>query len=291
MQLEANYRHLGDALKATGRVQEAERAHQRALELQEELADSGMVAPIDGLSSMAYADHWCVISNFDRARVGGSMIFKHPRFSGVTDHHLRLAPDLATVTDEVPAFDGDKVCKVQWQWLDSHAGRWLRLTTYKRGNPTIDLRMPVRVRLRLDSGSLRVCLGIRETGVDVPLGEDGGTKGTIEWVGAESVIDEAPQGVLVTGKPGVWQTLTFVPRPENVRPMLMVGDGVLHAANNKGVFEHLAFTAVDHAGPFTVYIDAIEQACPAPDAAEDRDGEGSDDANDGGDGQAADGDG
>jgi hypothetical protein len=149
--------------------------------------------------------------------------------------------------------------------------------------------MPVRVRLRLDSGSLRVCLGIRETGADAPLGEDGGTKGAIEWVGAESVIDEAPQGALVTAQPGVWQTLTFVPRPENVRPMLAVGDGVLHAANNKGVLEHLAFTAVDHAGPFTLYIDAIEQACPTPDAAGDPDRDGSDDAHDGGDGQAVDG--
>jgi len=270
LQLEANYRHLGDALRQIGRVQEAETAYQQALQIQSELADSGLAPFMEDMSSAAHADTWCVISNFDGSGVAGRMIFHRPRISGSTDGHLMASVNLATVTDEVPAFDGDKVCKVQWQWLDSAAGRWLRLTTFKRGNPTIDLWMPVRVRLRLDEGSLRVCLGIRETGVDVPLGQDGGTNGTIEWVGVESKIGNAPQGILVTAKPEVWQTITFVPRLlENVWPF--TGDGFLHAANNKGVLEHIAFTAVDHAGPFTLYIDAIEQACPAPDPAGDPD--------------------
>jgi hypothetical protein len=288
LQLEDNYRQLGDTLKEMGRVQEAERAYQQALQIQGELADSVITPSMDDISSAVNADRWVVISNFDGVGVAGRMIFGRPRESGSTSADLMPSPDSATVTDEVPAFDGDKVCKVQWQWLDSDAGRWLRLTTYRQGNPTIDVRMPVRVRLRLDEGSLRVCLGVRETGVDVPFGEDGGTKGTIEWVGAESVIYGAPQGVLITAKPGVWQTLTFVPRPENVRPMLAVGDGVLHTANNKGVFEHLAFTIVDDAGPFTLYIDAIEQARPPADVAGDSDGEGSGDDNEGGDGQAVD---
>jgi tetratricopeptide (TPR) repeat protein len=287
-QLGDNFQSVGHAFKEIGLLREAEAAYGHAISVREKLPDSGMALPGGETLSATSSGHWCVVSNFDGGGVGGRKIFNRPTWSA-TSIHLKRSPNLATVTDQVPAFDGDKVCKVRWQWLDSHARRWLRLTTHRRGNPTIHLRMPVRVRLRLDSGALRVCLGIRETGVDVPLGANGGTKGTIEWVGAESVIDGAPQGVLVTAKPGVWQTLTFIPRPDNVKSF--TGDGVLHAENDKGVFEHLAFAAVDHAGPFTVYIDAIEQACPAPDAAGGADGEGSDDDNDGGDGRAEDGDG
>ena len=69
---------------------------------------------------------------------------------------------------------------VVWMWLDS----------------------PVRVRLRVDSGRFRLAAGIREIATDPEVGEDGGTSGPIEWVGATSEINGAPQGVLVEAMPG-----------------------------------------------------------------------------------------
>jgi len=202
------------------------------------------------------------------------VMFQNPRYSGSTLGHLAPTPDSAAVSSAVPAYSGGKTCRVDWAWLDASPTRWLRLTTSQAANvpnPTIDLRRPVRIRLRLDAGSLLLSLGVRETGLDVPIGENGGTSGTIEWVGATAVVPGGgPEGVLVTASPGVWQTITFRPSPDLIRPM--TGDGNLGAAYDKGVLEHLAFTITDTVGPITVYLDSIEQPCP-PRADFDADGD------------------
>ncbi|MBU0617348.1 MAG: hypothetical protein KKI02_06510, partial [Planctomycetes bacterium] len=94
------------------------------------------------------------------------------------------------------------------------------------------------------------------------VGEDGGTSGSIEWVGVAEDSNGAPQGVLVEPMPGVWQTFIFDPVTDPIHGM--TGDGVLWTPTNRGVFEHLAFTIVDSVGPFTVYIDDIDLLCELP---------------------------
>jgi len=129
-------------------------------------------------------------------------------------------------------------------------------------NPTLDLRRGTRLRVRFEEpvgASMRVCLGVRETGINVPVGQDGGTSGAIEWVGVSDVGDGVPQGMLIPCQPGRWQTLTFFPYPEQVKGY--TGDGVLSAAGHRGVLEHVALTADDSAGPFTVYFDSVTQPC------------------------------
>lgn len=203
------------------------------------------------------------IAPFEGYAPDAQVMFRPPRTSGSTSGHLAASPNSAVTTDAVEAFDGNRVLKVQWAFVDDAPHRWLRLTTNDGAwipNPAIDLRRPIRVRLRLDAGSFRLCAGIRETGVDVPIGADGGTVGPIEWLGADSVQSGAPQGVLVTAQPGVWQTFTFTPTADPVQGF--TGDGVLAAAQHRGVLEHLAFSSVGEAGPFIVYLDAIEQVCP-----------------------------
>ncbi|HOA74258.1 MAG TPA: hypothetical protein PL151_02540 [Phycisphaerae bacterium] len=204
------------------------------------------------------------ISDFEGYANSTQVLFRLPRYSGTTVGHLLASPNVAGVSDAVPGFDGGKVYQVQWQWVDTHPTRWLRLTTSQAPflpNPIIDLRRVLRVRLRVDEGSFRLALGVRETGVDGPIGSDGGSSGSIEWIGATSVVpDGGPQGVLVTAQPGVWQTITFAANSGNVIPF--TGDGRLDAANGKVVLEHLAFSVVDTAGPITVYLDSIEQSCP-----------------------------
>jgi hypothetical protein len=124
------------------------------------------------------------------------------------------------------------------------------------------LDSPVRIRLRLDSGRFRLSLGVREIATDVEVGEDGGTTGPIEWIGAASRIDAAPQGVLVEAIPGEWQTIIFDPATDPI--VAFTGDGLLDSASGKGTLEELAFSVVDSVGPFTVYIDDVELLCPHP---------------------------
>ena len=206
-----------------------------------------------------------LLSNFEAYANGTEVMFRDPRFSGSTDLHLAAEPNVHEVTDAVTPFSGSKSYRLQWQFVDADLQRWMRATTSRAANlpdPAIRLDRPICVRLRLDDGSLRVSLGIRETGTTAGVGQDGGTVGTIEWVGATGQVGMAPQGVLLTGQPGVWQTLVFDPVAD---PLLgFTGDGVLSTPTGRGTLEHLAFSSTGGAGPFTVYIDDIEQLCETP---------------------------
>lgn len=205
------------------------------------------------------------LADFEAYADGSEVLFQEPYYSGSTTPHLRTTPNVRRVTSSVPAFDGDKCYEVQWKFVDGGTQRWMRLTTYQVDNvpnPAVELDRPIRVRLRLDSGRLRVSAGIRETGTTADVGENGGVTGTIEFIGAATKVSDAPQGVLLEADPGVWQTFVFDPRFDPIVPLS--GDGSLLTPTNKGVFECLAFTAVDGPGPFTVYIDDVDQLCAIP---------------------------
>ncbi len=206
-----------------------------------------------------------ILADFEGYANGTEVLFRSPRYSGSTKQYLETTPDEAEVTDEVSPFNGSACYKVNWQFLDSNPSNWLRLTTSNAPyipNPTLELDQAVRVRMRVDEGRFRLALGIRETGTAANTGADGGTVGDIEWVGASAVINDVPQGILVEPMPGVWQTVTFNPLTDPLAGM--TGDGVLTGFYNKGTLEQLAFTAVDTAGPFTVYLDGIELLCDVP---------------------------
>lgn len=205
------------------------------------------------------------LTDFEAYGSGAEVLFRRPRYSGTTRDDLATSPDSAKVTREVDAFSGDSCLKVEWQYVDTNPERWMRLTTSGAPyipNPTMWLDTTIRVRLRLDSGRLRLAAGIREIAVDPEVGENGGTTGPIEWVGAASAVDGAPQGVLVEAMPGVWQTVVFNPVSDPVVPF--TGDGRVESPTGKGTFEELAFSIVDTVGPFTVYIDDVELLCPYP---------------------------
>ncbi len=208
------------------------------------------------------------LTGFEGYANGTEVVFNNPRYSGSTRDHLNETPDVNEVTSEVTPYSGTGCYKLQWEFVDPGDERWLRATSSNAGNipnPTIWLHRPIRVRLRLESPaatSLRVSLGIRETGTTAELGEDGGTTGTIEWVGAASAVGFAPQGKLLPANPGVWQTLIFDPASNPI--LAFTGDGLLSTPTNKGTLEHLAFACTGDVGPFTVYIDDIEQLCELP---------------------------
>ncbi len=208
-----------------------------------------------------------MLSHFEGYANNARVMFQYPRYSGSTPQNLEMEPNVAGVTDQVAPFGGSACCKVQWQFVESDPSRWMRLTTHNSPyvpNPTIALDRPIRVRMRVEAGRFRLAVGVRETGTTADFGEDGGDSGTIEWVGADSVVGAAPQGRLVEPMPGVWQTFLFDPLTDPV--LGMTGDGVLASFTNKGTLEHLAFSAVDTVGPFTVYIDEVELLCDVPTA-------------------------
>ncbi len=206
-----------------------------------------------------------LIAGFEGIADGGMGMFRHPRFSGSTSAHLLESPSISEVTSDAAA-TGDKSQKLEWGFVDTAPQRWARVTTNNAThvpNPTVAFDKPIRVRLRLDSGSLRVCVGLRETNTEAAIGADGGTDGPMEWIGATGANENTPLGgKLLNARPGVWQTLIFDPLTDPITTF--TGDGVLSSTTGKGTIEHLAFTSNGTAGPFTVYVDDVAQLCEMP---------------------------
>ncbi len=202
-----------------------------------------------------------LITGFEGFSSGTQAMFRQPSFSSSSSAHLAASPDTARVVTSA-AFEGTGACQVDWAFVDTDPKRWLRLTTSGAANvpnPTVDLDRPITFWYRLTTpGSLRVCLGIRETGTDVAIGANGGTSGTIEWLGADALVNGAPQGQLIAyDAGGAWQKLTFDPLADSVQAF--TGDGVLNAAHRKGVIEHVGLAVVDGTGPFSLQMDLFQQ--------------------------------
>ena len=223
-----------------------------------------MSRALDFLFNGSDASRWPKwITGFEGYSPNEFVLFREPRFSSTTSANINSRNVYAGVSTEVPAAEGTLTYKVRWAFVDSSTSRWLRLVTTDTPvmpNPLIDLRRAVRLRLRMDSASVRLALGIREVGVDGMVGIDGGTTGDIEWVGASAVTGGVPQGRLITGQLGLWQTLTILPHPGNTKAF--TGDGVLGSTTGKGVLEHLALASTGTSGPFALYLDGIEQPAP-----------------------------
>lgn len=102
-----------------------------------------------------------------------------------------------------------------------------------------------------------LAIGIRETATAGPVGADGGTVGTIEFVGASGLSGSAPQGKLIVPS-NDWQTVTFNLPAEPV--VTFTGDGVL--AEGYGVLEHLAVSTVNcgggQPGSYQFWVDTIQ---------------------------------
>lgn len=208
------------------------------------------------------------VIDFDQENDGDIVAFRSPSFSSTTLQHLTSENDIAAVTSET-AFQSEKSYHFQFGFKDTSSVRWVRLSTSNapnKPNPIIDFKKRLRFKMLLETGALYVCLGVRETNLSNAItGDNGGTSGSIEWVGAESFVvnadgDPTPIGKLVEAKVGEWQEIEFDLEKDNIINFEN-GDNLLNG--DFGVLEHLAFTIVPNTtgavGPFDVYIDKIEQ--------------------------------
>ena len=131
-------------------------------------------------------------------------MFQSPQASGSTDDFM--IANSAGAYDNNASFRasgfqtaGDAAMNIFFTWVDPFdPNSWVRVTTFngpERPNPTLDLTGKVKFKITNISGftgSIGLCLGVRETGVDAPQLADGGSVGTIEWVG----VDTTPNGII-----------------------------------------------------------------------------------------------
>ena len=138
-------------------------------------------------------------------------MFRTPQLSGTTA--LYIIPN-ETGYENNAAFragglqtEGAAALEAFFKWVDpADPNGWLRLTTLngaERPNPGLDTQGKVRFKLvnkgQISQGAIGLCIGIRETGVDVPQLQEAGAIGVIEWAGVTTdlTVIEAGSNVAV----------------------------------------------------------------------------------------------
>ncbi|MDB6024368.1 MAG: hypothetical protein JWM68_591 [Verrucomicrobiales bacterium] len=196
--------------------------------------------------------------SFTDGTYNGTVLFRQPSFSSTTLAFLDTAvTNITTVTAAFPAGDlSSRAMLAAFNFKTGTTNPWVRLSTGATAslpNPTVRLNQHIKMDIYTDK-SLKVGLGIRETGTSAVIGQNGGTTGPIEWVGVSSLTSGMPNPTR-TVSAGTWQTLDFYLPTEAVTAF--TGDGVLSSATGKGVLECLALVPNGGMGTYTVYIDNI----------------------------------
>ncbi len=226
------------------------------------------VAPVLTLgTTMTSVD---LVSDFEQEDVdagNGSIMFRPPIYSGSSSAFLDGTPNFTEILNSTnyPDFDVNtslQVLHATWGFKTGTTNPWVRLTTftnpsytntYSTPNPTIDLGQRLRFKIYSDK-SVKIGLGVRETGVPVPNGYNGGTTGAMEWVGVTSSVNGQPQCTR-TVTASNWTTLDFNLPAESIISFAS-GNGVLAAG--KGVLEHLAIVPNGGMGTYNIYLDDFQ---------------------------------
>jgi hypothetical protein len=211
------------------------------------------------LSTARVSEPVVTFQTFTNNTPNGTVMFRQPSFSPSTTNYLGTQTNYTRVTNSIPAGNpntGGKVLVAQWNFKTGTTGYWLRLTTASAvnvPNPTIDLGAKVKFDI-YTTKSLKVGLGIRETGTAAEIGGNGGTTGGIEWVGVPSKTGTSPNPSRSVSA-NTWTTLEF-DLPTEACVDFSGGNGVL--ATGKGVLEHIALVGNGGTGTYTVYVDNFE---------------------------------
>ncbi|MDB6023840.1 MAG: N-acetylmuramoyl-L-alanine amidase family 2 [Verrucomicrobiales bacterium] len=187
----------------------------------------------------------------------GTVLFHQPSYSSTTSGFLdTTTANTTSVEGTFPA--GNISSRVLWanfSFKTNVTNPWLRLSTFNAStlpNPTINLNQRVRFDVYTDK-ALKIALGVRETATGANYGENGGTTGSLEFVGSSGALGTGPNPTHTVAA-GVWTTLEFNLPSEATSAF--TGNGVL--ATGKGVLEHLALVPAGGMGVYNAYFDNFQ---------------------------------
>ncbi|MDB6027696.1 MAG: hypothetical protein JWM68_3919, partial [Verrucomicrobiales bacterium] len=222
-------------------------------------------APVLSLGTARVTEAIANFETFANNTADGAILFRQPGFSSSTANYLTTATNFSRVTNSFPAGNvnaGGKVLVAQWTFKTGISNYWVRLATSgatSLPNPTVDLGARVKFDIYATK-ALKVGLGIRETGTTAEIGADGGTTGSIEWLGLTGLNGTSPNPSRTVAA-GTWTTLEF-DLPSEPCTNFSGGNSVL--ASGKGVLEHLALVGAGGTGAYTVYVDNLQVVTTTP---------------------------
>ncbi len=219
------------------------------------------------ISLFAATAYGQLITDFEGYANGTQVMFEPPNFSGTTSGNLNASPNFSGVTSSFPtgnANSGLSAYYTTFSFLASNPSPlWVRYVTAGTANlpnPTIDITKGLSFDIYTDR-PLYVALSIRETSSTAAIGGDGGTSGTLEYVGGTTDnTTSPPEGRLVPAN--TWVTLQFNLPSEPVRAF--TGDGVLTSTTGKDTLDGLVLLANSgQTGTYNVWFDNF-QVVPIP---------------------------
>ena len=203
---------------------------------------------------------WQTFQSFPGNTPNETILFKKPASSSTTSAYLDTAVTNYTyVVTNGPSIwgSGNKALKAGWNFKTGFTNLWLRLHTGNTAtNPNPTIALDQKLQFKVYSGhTLRVLLGVRETGTTAAYGANGGTNGPIEWVGVSSVTNGVPIGNR-SAAPGTNTDISFN-IPFETQFSFSGGDGVVDQSGAKGVLEHIGLqgTSAGAAGANYMYFD------------------------------------
>ncbi|HOC55404.1 MAG TPA: immunoglobulin domain-containing protein [Verrucomicrobiota bacterium] len=208
----------------------------------------GTVTPIEGFES--YGD----------GTPTDQIMFRKPGNSGTTSGFL----DGSVTNYDVPTASfpsgnsSTRALHAYWSFLTGTTDPWLRLTTSDAAtdpNPILDISQSLWLDIYSDK-ALQVAVDVRETNPSGAIGSNGGTSGTIEFVGVSGKTGTTPIPTR-TVVAGAWTTLKFNLPQEPVAGF--TGNGILESTTGKAVLEALALVPAGGMGVYNVYLDNFVQ--------------------------------
>ena len=194
--------------------------------------------------------------SFPDGSASDQVMFRRPQFSGSTSGFVdSSATNYDITTGSFPSGNAStRVLHAAWTFAAGTTNPWVRLTTFNAEfdpNPLILVTQSVWFDIYSDK-ALLVGMGVRETNSTGPIGGNGGTAGTIEFVGVTNKIGNSPKPVRLLS-PDAWTTMKFNLPQEPLTPF--TGNGVLESTTGEGVLEHLALVPAAELGAYDVYLD------------------------------------
>lgn len=207
------------------------------------------------------------VINWDAETTGDIIGFNEPTFIEYTSSNIESLPNISEVSEE-EAFQSSKSYHLQFQYIDSDPSRWVRISSENangKPNPIVDLKKRIKFKI-LASHSFYLTLGIREISLTTAeVGSNGGTAGSIEWIGTTNILTDENDNPVPVGKlieaSDQWQEVEFDLERNSVYPYSSTANGLLEG--KYGVLEHFAFTINpdqdNPIGPIDIYIDKLQQ--------------------------------
>jgi N-acetyl-anhydromuramyl-L-alanine amidase AmpD len=216
-------------------------------------------APTLALSAATVTEGFANFETFTNSTPTEYVMFKKPMNSSTTTNYIdTTATNYTTVVSSFPAGNPNasgKVMKIGWSFKTGQVDQWVRLTTGNTTalpNPTIDLRHSLKFDI-YTTKAIKLGVGVRESGTTAAIGADGGTTGSIEYVGCSTKNGTTPVPTRTINASN-WTTVTFNLPSEPMQTL--TGDAILAAA--KGTLEHLILYGAGGSGAYTVYVDNFQ---------------------------------